>query len=216
MTDIVEQLAAQLAEAEKERDRTAVDADADMEERLRELDGREALGELSADDAARARGDLQAERDARVDAAGRARRACDYVRDRLEEAAESAAKALLAEPTKDWQAASDARQKAAAVLAERERDVVEAEAKLAQADTAAEDLLATYIESAASARAESENHRKSLVEWAVRNGSRLAVQQLPDAYQDEALAAIEAKTAEAKALYAERDAEREFPRLESA
>ncbi|MEP6977832.1 MAG: hypothetical protein ABI948_07230 [Thermoleophilia bacterium] len=216
----VEQLAAQLAEAEAERARTAAGADevlltANLEERLRELDGREALGELSAEDAARARGDLQAERDARVDAAQRARRAADYVRARLEEAAESTAKAMLAEPTADWQVAADARQKAAEILAEREHDVTEAKAKLDQAETAADEVRCQFIASARTERAERESRHASLMQWFIRQQNPLALQQLPVEMREEARAEMERLSAESREIRAQREADREFDRLES-
>lgn len=220
MTDL-EQLAKQLVDAEAEAARTAGDADADLlaanlEERLRDLDGRELLGEISAKDAGRARGNLHAERDSRVDASKRARRAADYVRDRLEAAAESAAEELLAEPTKDWQVAENARQKAAEVLAERERDVAEAQAKLAQADEAAEDIRCKFIASAASARADRENRKRSQIQWAIRQQSTLALEQIDEPFREEARAEMDRLAAESREIRAQREAEREFPRIESA
>ncbi|MEP6813524.1 MAG: hypothetical protein ABI990_11085 [Actinomycetota bacterium] len=197
----VEALAAQLAEAEQERDRAAAEAEAfaeTIEEKLREIDGGHALNEISEKHADKARGDVLAERDSLQDNADRARRAADYVRTRLEEAAEAAAEALRAEPVADYQVAEQARQKAAAVLAERERDVAEAEAKLDQAYTAAEDLRCDYIASARSERAARESRKQELILWAVRSQNPLSLEQLPEEIRAEARAEIDRLAAESR------------------
>lgn len=217
----VEQLAKQLVEAEAEAARTAADADANLlaanlQDRLRELDGREALGELTAKDAARARGNLQAEADARVDAAKRARRAADYVQDRLVEAAEAAAAALRSKPLAGYEAAAEQRDAAAAILAEREQAVAEAEAKLAAADAEAEDLRVKYVPAAAAARADRENRRKSQIQWAIRQQNPLALGMIDEPFREEAREQMEKLAAESRARRAEYEEARGWARLEPA
>lgn len=163
-----EALARQLAEAEVERDRTAAEAEsfaATLEERLRELDGGEALGEIAGDAAARLRGDLLAERDAKTAEADRAGRAADYIQHRLHGAAEAAATALKAQPISLFRAAEAERQAAAAILAARERDVAEARARFAEADAAGEAIRERYILSARDAKERRAREHAERIRW---------------------------------------------------
>jgi len=214
---LTETLATKLAELEPERARSAAESEAftaTIEDRLREIDGAEALGEITAEQAAKDRGDVFAEKDSIVARAESARRAVEHIQARVIEAADAEAEALKIEPLAEYRAAIAARDAAAAVLAEREEDVALKRANCDAAEEAARAVLVRYDPKERERDREERSRRKTAVEWAVRQVGSAGLLQLPESYRDEARQLIAQRDAEAREATRAAEAAREFPRAE--
>ena len=220
----IELLAQRLDELDAERDSSAADAErseASREERLRDVDGAEALHEITSDEAARLRGDVAAEHDSIVARADSARRAREHVLERLIAAAEAEAAELKVEPLAAYRSAVAARDEAAAVLAEREDDVALKREGYDEAEKAARAVLVEYVPAERERDRVERNRRSTAVAWAVRQPGNMGLAQLAPEHRDEAREAIEARNAAARrepvaSVDGSIPAHEEWPRLGAA